>query len=240
MNSHAEVASTIDAIRMKQNYYVDVVLTRFIHEKLDAIDALAQKINLDPEKTIKLKNAFLNRISGINFMAAYGNKAFPRLTPNGFDLDYAKFSQYVLKQIPDLQDLQEFAAQELGYKNKKREILTSIGSIKKAVNAYSGQNKKSFIDKFNTEVDDLLVSLKDMPFLEVDAVAANRTKVALDNLQSRESTYYNQFTFFAASRKANSTLQPKINEAFGLLDKLGKPNGEAASHDAKPRISPVN
>jgi hypothetical protein len=210
----------IKALLLKQNAYVDGALSSFIHDTLFAMNEICQRIQLDPEKALKIQEAFIQKLTTIHYMQAYVKKTIKRSSNNSLELDYDEFKKFMAAEIPSLMNLETFMMEELGIQDSKMKIINQIVRIKKILNSYAGDNKKNIINTANKEIDKLLQSLKDSSYFEIIAEIKTKMTLIINNMQLDEDVYHKGLRLFPQCRKSNSSLQPKILEAKKLLSGL--------------------
>ncbi len=215
-------------VKSQTNAYIDFALQQFKQNTLNQIAADCPSKNIDPSEVNKALQADLEQI---NFMKPYLDKTTFRKERN-LDIDYDMFKKFIYTKIPSLETPQKYIADKLGLTQTKEGWIKKITDIRNTINEYNNGNKQSFITAFNQDMDRILTSLQDKNNLSCLSNIENQVKAGLNTMQAKENQYYLPL-FFAESRKANSTLQKKIDRANQIL--TSEPANDKSAHTA-PRI----
>ncbi len=211
-------------VKFRTNDYIDFALLQFKRNTLEQIAADCLSMNIDnPSEVNKALDADLEQI---NFMKTYLDKTTFRKEKN-LVIDYDSFKKFIYTKIPSLENPKDYIADKLGLTQTKEGWIKKINAIKKTINEYNNGNKQSFITAFNQDMDRILTSLQDKNNLSCLSNIENQVKAGLNTMQAKENQYYLPL-FFVESRKANSTLQKKINEANQIL--ISKPADDKSAH----------
>lgn len=102
-----------------------------------------------------------------------------------------------------------------------------IKNVTEIINSYDKNgNKKDLVATFNKDIKQLETNL----FNSSKEINFAKLKNILNSLQSEEENYYRSFCCpFSFFSQWNSSLQPKLNEAFELLAKYEQPEEKAIS-----------
>lgn len=218
------IIGKINAILQKHNYYINLHLQEFINSTLAAIENAAASIQLQRDHIHQVQHAFLDRLALIPIQKAYTCKMIKRIENGSLEVDVNGLLDFIHKHIPSIKDMNGFISEVLGINDQKREILSQLGKIRSAVNEYKGNNKSAIVKYFDEKMTDLLLSIKDKSYFDTLVIVKPAISAMMQELQRRETDYYTQFRFFAASRRANSSLQLRINQANDYFQQLNLDN----------------
>lgn len=218
------IRSKINELIDKNNYYIWVHLSKFIDDTLESIERSAKAVELSDAHINKVQHAFLDQISSVPIQKAYSSKVIKRQQHGAVEIDRDSMIDFIHKFIPAIKDINGYIANILGISDQKREVLSQLAKIRNEVNEYKGKNKADIVKEFNSKVNDLLTSVKDKSYFETIALIKPEIASIMRELQRKESAYYAQFRFFAESKRANSSLQLRINQAEAQHQKLSLRN----------------
>lgn len=218
------IKTKISSILDKNNYYITVHLTKFISDTLASIEQLAKAVELTDEHINKVQHAFIDHLLTLSIQKAYINKTIKRKEYGSLEIDPESMVAFIYNNFSALKDINGFISDVLGISDQKRELLSQLAKIRGEVSEYKGTNKSAIVKEFNTKINDLLTSVKDKSYFETLAIIKPTIAAIMRELQQKESAYYSQFRFFAESKRANSSLQPRINQAEAQYQKLSLNN----------------
>lgn len=218
------IKTIINSILDKNNYYITVHLIKFIEDTLASIEQLAKAVALSDAHINKVQHTFVSILAALPIQKAYINRSIKRKESGSLEIDPESLTKFIHYNFAALKDINGFISDVLGISDQKRVVLSQLGKIRSEVNDYKGTNKSSIVKEFNTKMNDLLTSVKDKSYFETIALIKPAIADLMRELQQKESAYYSQFRFFAESKRANSSLQLRIDHAEAHYQKLSLNN----------------
>lgn len=232
----AHIEDRISKLERNQNYYIGKALESYIENKIQCLKSRFAIIKLDEASRIDVQTAFVKKLEGFNFSAAYtkcgyennGVKKFARKT-DGFEIDPDSFNE-ILNKATGFDGTNEgadkFITDILKLTQQQQQFIASIDSIEKEITSYAGENKKNIVDHFKTEMDKIktdilsVAKIKEVGFFAAAKQAKNKVTELLKDTQVKEDQYYTGLFDPFGWRKANSSLQGKIIDASKTLSQI--------------------